>query len=575
MLPAPLDFGRKKSLCLPPLPLLRLRVEFEPYSCDKCHGQLISERDYQGLSMLERNRASGVGDDNTVFQNALKILFTSLSTWEKPDDVSPKGLCLELAMYSPSDSEHAFSDLNLAHDPYSEAPEQFRDLRVYKDGNGKEQDDQHPYRWLRRRDPQAPPPPFQESVDAFMSVLKIMGGPVSYHLRPRPALVMPQYRLSEICLSPGYLPQAPVVTKFLLRRQYYRQIRPTHFQRLLISMPSLESINLETPEPIPWLQHVHEHCKPQNDATPPRVHRGPTILTFAVLPGFLFDLGAHMPPTLKRLTVYEDSEEDFHSMLRSLAPSSNSSGLLSNYTPRQNVPLGGQWLALGSRHLEHLAASFTVSAENFLLYHWPERASLTDVGLAEMLHWPHLETLALTSVLLASPTAAASPLVLNELFEAASLAARDMPRLRTMELWHGSGDEHGCFFRFHHDGEARSAELIWSASWQLHIAPRVVRSWRETVRQRAGEVCQVHVRVDEMEMDGTRFPASVLRQLILKDRIVHKVVCKILMSWRVKPPPPPRKKESPNYYQGCILGRLMTCASDGRARRKNRVENSP
>lgn len=234
--------------------------------------------------------------------------------------------------------------------------------------------------------------------------------------------------------------------------------------------------------------------------------------------GFQHAFELSVPSTLKRLTIFEDLEEDFHTMLRGLGPGRT----FSHYTPRKSDPAAGKSLARSSYRLEHLAASFTVKADNFLQDFWPSAAGPGDVE--EECRWDNLETLALTSPLLSSPSAA-SPLVLGDLFEAASLAARRMPRLRTLELWHGLTDEHGCFFRFHHDAQARRAELVLGSTWGLVLRQRVIRSWQETVRLRAGECTQFDVRHDAMERDNTRFPASVLRHLMLKDRIVHEVVC--------------------------------------------------
>lgn len=258
----------------------RLRIEFEPYDCTECHGKRTPGNDFFRLRDDDQKATTGA-KDNAIFKRALVALFSSLSTWKKPEDVSRKGLQLELAMYSPSDSEHTFSDLNLAHDPYSESAEGFRDLAVYANGNTTEQDSLHPWRKLRR--PQAAPPAWEDSVGACTSILKIMSGPTVHHSEAAIPLVglrfFPSYKLSSVGLAAGAgsLPLAPVVTSLLLRRQYYRIIRPVGFGQLLRSLPAIETFHLETPEPIPFLQHEHDICKPQIDATLPRIHHASCI----------------------------------------------------------------------------------------------------------------------------------------------------------------------------------------------------------------------------------------------------------------------------------------------------------
>lgn len=71
---------------------IHLCIELEAYTCPDCS-------DF-GSIPLKRN--------NIIAKAAINWLFLILSTWRRHQDVLPGGLVLELSIYSPSDSLHAF-----------------------------------------------------------------------------------------------------------------------------------------------------------------------------------------------------------------------------------------------------------------------------------------------------------------------------------------------------------------------------------------------------------------------------------------------------------------------------------
>lgn len=174
----------------------------------------------------------------------------------------------------------------------------------------------------------------------------------------------------------------------------------------------------------------------------------------------------------------------------------------------------GHRLARASRQLQHLSASFSVDAKDFFQPFWPQSLP-TGTEPTQDWVWNSLETLALTSLLLSHPTQPQAEI--NYLLEAASLAVRRMPRLLTLELWNGNGNEHGCLFRYSYDSTSRTASLTWKGTWAINITKRTADSWRETCRQRTG--IQSEIQVERLNFRPPLLTESVAVFLSLRDRV--------------------------------------------------------
>ncbi|KAI1372001.1 hypothetical protein F4677DRAFT_449837 [Hypoxylon crocopeplum] len=270
-----------------------------------------------------------------------------------------------------------------------------------------------------------------------------------------------------------YLPRVDVVTTFLLRRTHTGRIIPESMSQILSSLTGLECLIYE-PEP-------------EQDMT----------LQARRDERFLHPIEAALPRTLKQLTIFEDSEIDaVFGLHRGSEPGVNSLEL-------------GLAIARASQTLEHLSASYIIDAKDFFQPFWPRSTASTGWT------WDKLNTIALTSHFL-NPDQ--PPKQTNDLFEAASIAARHMPNLGIMEIWNGRRGQHSCIFRFKNEGIAST--ITWHSSWELEVEQRVIQSWTETVQQNRGYV-DLSVVFMEMPTDNTKFPACVLRHLELKDRILH------------------------------------------------------
>lgn len=182
----------------------------------------------------------------------------------------------------------------------------------------------------------------------------------------------------------------------------------------------------------------------------------------------------------------------------------------------------GHRLARASRQLQHLSASFAIDAKDFFQPFWLQFLPTSTEPTQDWM-WSSLETLALTSLLLSHPRQ--SHAEINYLLEAASLAVRRMPRLLTLELWNGNGNEHGCIFRYSYDSKSRTASLTWKGTWTINITKRTADSWRDTVRQRTGVGAEIQV--EGMDFRTPLLTESVAVFLNLRDRVATNRVSRL------------------------------------------------
>ncbi|KAI1389493.1 uncharacterized protein F4822DRAFT_398509 [Hypoxylon trugodes] len=399
----------------------------------------LSDDDHSSYKTISLREMDFEGRDN--FVGVIKVLFTTLSAWERPRDLNKEGLTLEFCAYSPSDSEHMPKDRDFAHDPYSEPAEEISALP----------------------NPREHPAPTQLDRDnLFRNIFRLTKSYVSI-------------MWFNNDYESAVLPEVNVVTSFLIRRQYYRKFDPNDMYYILVNLTGLESIIYEPQRE--WITSQSEsdicYCR-------------------------LFEY--MLPPSLKRLTVFENYEEELAAVIA--APGESG---------RVRSPEVSQALMRRSQALEHLSAAFIIDAMDFLRPFWPPASQPIPWS------WAKLKTIALTSQVLKPDS---NRDLISYLCEAAGLAARNMPNLEIMEIWNGDGDKHGSIFRF--CNEEMVSTITWQSNWEMKLAEWVLSSWRITVYETRHHN-NLSVRYANLPMDGTRFPASVLPHLKLKDQVLHPV----------------------------------------------------
>lgn len=174
--------------------------------------------------------------------------------------------------------------------------------------------------------------------------------------------------------------------------------------------------------------------------------------------GLSFELRDHLPYSVTRLVVFEDSYRFYDQFPTRTAHTLIPISWLPWIDPSRGL---GAVFASKSLGLQHLAISFMISAEE--LFRRCQSAWC----------WPHLQSLALTSRLLQDGADRRDQI--EALLCRASVLVQQMPKLHTFVLWNG-GKAHACAFIYRID--RGRASVTWRGSWHLEFRPLVVGSWQ-------------------------------------------------------------------------------------------------
>ncbi|KAI3328998.1 hypothetical protein HD806DRAFT_481340 [Xylariaceae sp. AK1471] len=345
---------------------------------------------------------SWISRNDSIIRKAISKLFSILSTWDPADS----NLTLELSVQSPSDSEHWFKNyyFGTSIEDKHTTPETENQLQevAYKWHHPK-------HNWIDGR---------QVATPNSQALLRLFG---TVHLH-----------------FPEALSEVRVVTSFVIRRQVRRRFTATTLRLLFEKLPRLEHIIWE-----PW----REWSTPINKYYD-REYR--------------FMIEACLPKTLKRISVFQDFNEDHIASLQILG----SGSIFSQIDPiRHADPAVGAAFAYRSLSLEELSASYMVDARHFFQ------------ELQPLWTWNYLQSLVLTSGLL---TGTASRTETSDLLHHAGLAARSMPRLHTMAIWNGGKGE-ACAFIYRKKNSGSS--ITWRSTWDLELGPSIVEAWEKVATE--------------------------------------------------------------------------------------------
>ncbi|KAK3941888.1 hypothetical protein QBC46DRAFT_340003 [Diplogelasinospora grovesii] len=326
------------------------------------------------------------------------------------------------------------------------------------------------------------------------------------------------------------LPQVDVVTNFLVRREYYRNIDPGSLRQIFQSLPQLKSINLErsiyinATDERDWNKGILESLLLPIPHLPP----SPGGNDSASSSPRLSMSRAALPDSLKRLTLFAEARESFHK--QSAMP-----------VAKNTHPNMAKSLVTLSRNLQQLSVSFLIDAEDFFrssLY-WPTAASDEGGEKGEELYrhrldheprWEHLTSLALTSKRLIMPQPSSSSWMsrINDLLFAAAVTAKMMPKLEVMEIWNGDKGQAGIFrYVSGSPNESTSAEIVWQGTQQqqhLALSERVLKAWREVALEHNPR-CGLSLSVSMIPIEPTSIEgaAYVLDYLRLGKLVMHEV----------------------------------------------------
>ncbi|RFU33343.1 hypothetical protein B7463_g3037, partial [Scytalidium lignicola] len=254
------------------------------------------------MSCTDIPTGPGLFSDDSIVAKAITKLFFILSTWNRYQDASPKGLVLEISIYSPSDSQHAFKgDLHLDVNSFANSEDFESNVPPIHD----------PYHgWVYGQRLTRP-----NSTD-ISQLLKILRP--SFHER---------------------LPVVEVVKSLVIRRQTRRGLSSVALQQIFENLPNLEYINYE-----PWREFFRFKFYYQDK-------------------GYRDVILTSLPKELKILTIFEDFNEDYNIIYHfgQIARAWRYPPELI----RTPCPSVGAALAWRSISLEKLFASYIVDAKDF------------------------------------------------------------------------------------------------------------------------------------------------------------------------------------------------------------------
>ena len=217
--------------------------------------------------------------------------------------------------------------------------------------------------------------------------------------------------------------------------------------------------------------------------------------------GYKFTFELYLPSTLRRFTLFEDFNEDFNSHYQ------KSIVCLGERVRTPSLCVSAV-LAKVSTWLEQLSASFLVDAKDFF-----------HVFQSEWI-WKDLESLALTSKLLNIIEDTAKAKNINNMFHAAGVAARNMPKLQIMEIWTG-GRGHASIFRYRVTDDFTT--LSWHSVWDLQLESRVIKAWEEVARDSQYSRHELRVETRQIPSNDIQSHADAIDKLVLKKHVLHPV----------------------------------------------------
>ncbi|PTD12127.1 hypothetical protein FCULG_00004911 [Fusarium culmorum] len=379
-----------------------LNIELTTYTCRVC-------RKWESLTQNYKN--------DRVIEGAVVRLFSILAKWKHDEK---RHLTLELNTYSPSDSEHWFKDCFFgapAEDKF-EAVARSRDFHDLRHG------------WWRGRILEHPPD-------------KAIGRPF-----------VPSESLNFE--KRGELPLVKAVTKFVLRRQCRRQLKPTALLQLWSALPRLEEIRYE-----PW-----QLCE------------GPSQLPWKSFYGGMI---SQLPKSVKKVTIFEDFNENYLDLFqlgRGRDPHHNP-----DWVRQPSFHAGAAFATRSREGLECLSVAFLVDACHFFDFcdlnsHW---------------RWDTLKSLTLTSRVMCKD----EPGETNNLLRIAAQVAQRMPKLETITLWNGSRGE-ACSFTYRRHPEDIYASITWRGTWDLTLGMSTLKAWEVTWGSSIPKACgRVNITVEQ------------------------------------------------------------------------------
>ncbi|EKJ70358.1 hypothetical protein FPSE_09575 [Fusarium pseudograminearum CS3096] len=269
-----------------------------------------------------------------------------------------------------------------------------------------------------------------------------------------------------------YIPSVKCISKLLIRRRYFPNISSLTLARIMLALPSLESV------------HIERWCY------------GDLLLD--TLYDMKFRAFFRVPRSCKNISFYEESDTAYHRRVT---------------RPRESQPNTTlrESLVEEAGHLENIAVSFSFDAVSFFT---PPFTS----------DFKELKTLALTSPTMVSKEYG----VVDDFLCATAKVAKGMPKLETLELWYFSSPSFmpphptpSCAGIFTYQRLDRYSSCIsWKSTRSFKMSEETRESWKGVVDVEGAEFSVEHLDLDPDQLTsiGKLYP-----YLALRDRILHGI----------------------------------------------------
>ncbi|KAI1119204.1 hypothetical protein F5Y14DRAFT_125445 [Nemania sp. NC0429] len=422
-------------------------LELEDYDCSRC----VS--DYRSFTYDELEELFAVSDTKSgPITTAFQTLFSVLSTWDPSSNIT-----LDISIFSPSDSKHWFKYLTFMPDTPSDMLGGSGIKQTILD---KAYDDPR-HGWVAG---------FPRSAPPRLAILKL------FH----PVMEEGPFDSDELELQWwDQLPPVPAVASLLLRQQNRRRWKLVSLAHMLARFPKLQEVHYE-----PWREW--------------NVWQNLTDKAYQ----YLFKSILRSNTKLKRLVVFENFNQQYPAIVQRFQFGEDSIKCDNFRKPSLAV---SRMVALASRELEHLAASFIVDASHFF-------------GIPLCWEWPNLTSLVITSKLLRPD---GNSVEIGSMLQAAAATAMKMPQLKTMEIWNGRKGL-AALFKYHAFRNIRQATLTWRATWELTMEPSTIQAWKAVANQHGGRwrLDLVRERLDEAAIKSH---GDAIHYLMLTNQVIRPV----------------------------------------------------
>lgn len=285
--------------------------------------------------------------------------------------------------------------------------------------------------------------------------------------------------------GPHGFPEVEIISGLSILRRSRRNIDPRALLHILLSLPRVVRVQFE-----PWHQPDEFSQEDLDRGGCSESYRGDPVKLTCVYAEHAMNITL-WPKTLKTISIFENSDAFDRHLYDDLS-----------YV---KCPQLGRNLARLSLQLEEIYISNFADARYFL-------EPFYNVQPGKKLPvWTNLRQITLTSNAI-HPASLGDEI--NDLLQAAGLAARQMPMLEVLEIYNASKESAGVFT---YARASESSVLLWKCTWPFELDTKVHNTWRVTAEKLTGGGLGL-VQEITLAYDG---PSKFIQRMITGESLIH------------------------------------------------------